>query len=310
MGYDDNRLINLVDETTKLAGSNKMELLLFNLGGNEIYGINVFKVREVCETPAITRTPNMPRGVEGITSLRGSVIPVINMGKILNEKPASVSKLIITEFSGHTLGFLVQDVDRIIRVSWEKVKSPQSMLAGPPSTNMITAITELPDGKLISILDVEQILHDAIGDDPMPALQPIESDEPLTVFFADDSVFARKKIISVLEGLALRYQQAVNGQDAWDKLQVLATRADHERSQLNKQINVILVDAEMPEMDGYVLTRKIKEDRRFDGVPVVMHSSLSSVANRNMGEQVGVDSYVAKFDAIQLATTLRSMLKV
>jgi len=71
---------------------------------------------------------------------------------------------------------------------------------------------------------------------------------------------------------------------------------------------VIMVDAEMPEMDGYVLTRKIKADSRFDGIPVVMHSSLSSEANRAMGKQVGVDAYVAKFDADVLADTLRPLL--
>jgi len=73
-------------------------------------------------------------------------------------------------------------------------------------------------------------------------------------------------------------------------------------------VNVILVDAEMPEMDGYVLTKNIKSDKRFDGIPVVMHSSLSSEANRSMGKSVGVDAYVAKFDAEALADTLRPLL--
>ena len=308
MGYNDNQLIDLVDETTRLAGSNKMELLLFSLGGKETYGINVFKVREVCETPTITRTPNMPRGVVGITSLRGSVIPVIDMGAFLDSGNHKAGKLIITEFNGHTLSFLVKDVDRIIRVGWDKVKAPQPMLSG--GSSMITAITELADGNLISIIDVEQILNDAMGDEPPAELQRIESDVPLTAFFVDDSPLARKKIVEVLDKLGLRYQQSVNGRDALDKLQALATRAEQDNSRVVDQINIILVDAEMPEMDGYVLTKKLKEDRRFDGVPVVMHSSLSSVANRNMGQQVGVDAYVAKFDAVQLASTIRNMLQV
>jgi two-component system chemotaxis response regulator CheV len=64
----------------------------------------------------------------------------------------------------------------------------------------------------------------------------------------------------------------------------------------------------MPEMDGYVLTKNIKSDKRFDGIPVVMHSSLSSEANRSMGKSVGVDAYVAKFDPEALADTLRPLL--
>ena len=76
-----------------------------------------------------------------------------------------------------------------------------------------------------------------------------------------------------------------------------------------EEVNLILVDAEMPEMDGYVLTKNIKNDPRFEGVPVVMHSSLSSEANRAMGKSVGVDGYVAKFDAEVLADTLRPLIE-
>jgi two-component system chemotaxis response regulator CheV len=89
----------------------------------------------------------------------------------------------------------------------------------------------------------------------------------------------------------------------------MAARAGEERQALKKSIQLILVDAEMPEMDGYVLTRNIKTDSRFAGIPVVMHSSLSSEANRTMGQRVGVDAYVAKFDPAVLADTLLAFLK-
>ena len=88
----------------------------------------------------------------------------------------------------------------------------------------------------------------------------------------------------------------------------MASHAQQRGIDLREEVNLILVDAEMPEMDGYVLTRNIKSDARFEGIPVVMHSSLSSEANRAMGKSVGVDSYVAKFDADVLAETLRPLL--
>jgi two-component system chemotaxis response regulator CheV len=78
---------------------------------------------------------------------------------------------------------------------------------------------------------------------------------------------------------------------------------------IRDDIRLILVDAEMPEMDGYVLTKNVKSDPRFEGVPVVMHSSLSSEANRALGNSVGVDAYVAKFDAEALADTLRPLIE-
>ena len=128
------------------------------------------------------------------------------------------------------------------------------------------------------------------------------------VFFADDSLVARKEIGHVLDRLGVKYHQANNGAEAWTRLQAMATRAAQDGEPLSQQLNVILLDAEMPEMDGYVLTRHIKADARFAGVPVVMHSSLSSQANHAMGRHVGVDAYVSKFDAMVLADTLRPLL--
>ena len=302
-------LLDAVDARTKLAGSNKMEILLFSLGTGEIFGINVFKVREVSQTPAITKTPNTPPGVEGVISLRGNIIPVISLAKFINidgTPEGTGQTMIVTEFSRHTQGFLVHDVDRIIRVDWDKVKPPTSMLTGQDA--MITAITELPDGKLVSILDVEQILAQAIGEEDMPALEKVDSEREHSIFFADDSMVARKEISKVLDTMGVKYQQATNGLEAWEKLKALASRAQAEGMELKDQISLILTDAEMPEMDGYVLTKHIKSDHRFAGIPVVMHSSLSSEANRAMGQNVGVDNYVAKFDPAILADTLRPFL--
>lgn len=307
---DPPRLLDSIDGRTKLAGSNKMELLLFSLGTDEIFGINVFKVREVSPTPPITLTPNMPPGVEGVISLRGSIIPVISLAHFirLENAPAGIGEtMIVTEFSRHTQGFLVKDVDRIIRVDWEKVKPPENMLAG--QEGLITAITELDDGRLVSILDVERILSEVLGERVMPSLPALENVEETTVFFVDDSAVARKEIVSVLDGLGIKYIQANDGLEAWKKLQGIASRAPNEPGSARQFMQLILVDAEMPEMDGYVLTRNIKSDKRFAGIPVVMHSSLSSEANRVMGQKVGVDAYVAKFDPAVLADTLVALLK-
>jgi two-component system chemotaxis response regulator CheV len=303
-------LLKNIDARTKLAGTNKLEILLFSLGTGEVFGINVFKVREVCPTPPVTRTPNTKYGVEGVISLRGNIIPVISLAKFIDidEVPADSGKtMIVTEFSRHTQGFLVHSVDRIIRVDWDKVKQPTSMLTCGEAS--ITAITEMPDGKLVSILDVEHVLVKAIGEEDMPPLDKIDQQREHTVFFADDSMVARKEITGVLESIGVAYQQATNGLDAWEKLQSIASRAEVEGVALKNKLSLILADAEMPEMDGYVLTKQIKSDRRFDGIPVVMHSSLSSEANRAMGQSVGVDNYVAKFDPVVLSDTIRPLLK-
>jgi two-component system chemotaxis response regulator CheV len=213
----------------------------------------------------------------------------------------------VTEYSRRTQGFLVHDVDRIVRVDWDRVKAPESVLSGQES--LITAITELPDGKLVSILDVEQILVSAFGEEAVPDLEVLQSEQEHTVFFVDDSMVARKEISQVLDRLGVRYHQANNGLEGWERLRGLASRAQAEGRDLSESLSLILLDAEMPEMDGYVLTRNLKSDGRFDRIPVVMHSSLSSEANRAMGKSVGVDAYVAKFDPVVLADTLRPLLQ-
>lgn len=306
-GGDADGLLDHVDARTNLAGSNKMEILLFNLGSEEKFGINVFKVKEVCTAGKITRTPNMPSGVEGIVSLRGHVMPVLNMASFMNIHPADKHQtMMVAEYNSHILGFLVQDVDRIIRVDWDKVRATEGMMSDKSA--LISAITELPDGSLVSILDVEQILSDAFGEALVGNVARVDSEHDLCVFFADDSMVARRKIGEVLDKMGVKHIQAANGNDAWERLKALADAAQNTGTPLHDRIQVILTDAEMPEMDGYVLTNNIKTDKRFNGIPVVMHSSLSSEANRAMGTRVGVDYYVPKFDSMILSSTLRPLL--
>ena len=315
MSIEENKgLLDHVDARTRLAGSNKMEILLFSLGTRETFGINVFKVREVGRTPHITKTPNMPRGVEGLISLRGNVVPVLSLASFLHlkredggEVPTQGKAMMVAEYSQRTLGFLVDEVDRIIRVDWERVKAPESALSA--NQGLITAVIELDDGQLLSILDVEQILADAFGEAIIADVLPVVAQEDINVFFADDSAIARKKIAEVLDQLGVKHKHAINGAEAWTRLQALAAHAQQSGASLREEIRLILVDAEMPEMDGYVLTKNIKADPRFAGIPVIMHSSLSSDANRAMGKAVGVDGYVAKFDAEILADTLRPILE-
>jgi two-component system chemotaxis response regulator CheV len=307
---ENKNMLEGIDARTRLAGSNKMEILLFSLGTRETFGINVFKVREVGRTPHITKTPNMPRGVEGLISLRGNVIPVLSLVNFLDHKdvvPGLGKTMMVAEYSKRTLGFLVHEVDRIIRVDWEKVKAPETVMAA--NQGLITAVIELDNGNLVSILDVEQILANAFGEAIIVDIAPVQSAQEVGVFFVDDSIVARRKISEVFDKMGVKHKHATNGAEGWTRLQAIAAHCQQTGTSVRDEMRLILVDAEMPEMDGYVLTKNIKADARFTGIPVVMHSSLSSEANRAMGKAVGVDAYVAKFDAEILVDTLRPLLE-
>lgn len=310
-------LIQSVDERTRLAGTNRLEVLLFSLGTDtetgreEVYGINVFKVREVMHVPEITRAPDMPDTIEGMVSLRGATIPVINLPAFckvrVNEKPTI---LIITEYNKQVQGFLVHSVDSIQRLAWEDVNVPPPMLANKHA-GLVTAVTELADKRLVMIMDVEKVLAESAGfyDDEI-IFDGIEilKKENVTVLFADDSSVARNQIRRTLDHMGIKYISTINGREAWDMLNEIAERAAAEGKKVKERLQLILTDVEMPEMDGYVLTRKIKEDPRFEGIPIVMHSSLSAEANQALGKGIGADAYVAKFEPMELAKTLNVIL--
>ena len=306
-----------INARTKLAGTNKLEILMFSLGMDsrsgrrETYGINVFKVREVMRIPSITKAPDMPASVEGMVSLRGVLVPVIDLAKYTNmQTDTQPSIMIVTEYNGHTQGFLVEAVDTILRLDWASMKVPPEMLNAQLG-GLIVAITELADKRLVMMMDVEKVLSDTgnFGSDEalFKHIKPIGLANR-TVFFVDDSPVARKQISRTLDALEVSYISAINGNKAWAELKRLADSADVAQIPVSDLFQVILTDVEMPEMDGYMLTRKIKEDPRFANIPVIMHSSLSSLSNQQLGKAVGVDEYVPKFEPQKLSQTLTRLL--
>ncbi len=309
-------LLKSIDARTKLAGTNKLEILLFSLGTNlktgrsETFGINVFKVREVMRTPVITSAPEMPASVEGMVSLRGVLVPVVDLASyagVATDTPRSI--MIVTEYAGHTQGFLVEGVDTILRLDWSQMRVPPEMLVAEMG-GLVTAVTELSDGRLVMMLDVEKVLSETTNYDEEIVFRNIKplNDPTLTVFFADDSVVARKQITRTLEAMNVKYVGAINGREARNELEKIATYAQASGQKVSDLVSLVLTDVEMPEMDGYILTKKIKTDPRFAGVPVIMHSSLSGMSNQQLGMSVGVDEYVPKFEAQKLSETLSRRL--
>ncbi|AXK39668.1 chemotaxis protein [Crenobacter cavernae] len=310
-------LLKKIDARTKLAGTNKLEILLFSLGMDhrtgrkETFGINVFKVREVMRTPEITSAPEMPSSVEGMVSLRGVLVPVIDLAKytgvVSDSKP---DIMIVTEYNGHTQGFLVEAVDTILRLDWSAMRVPPEMITSRMG-GLVTAVTELDKGTLAMMMDVEKVLAETtlIDDEHIfMSIEPVK--EERMVFYADDSVVARKQIERTLNAMGVRSGVAINGYRAWEEMQRLATQAELSGRKLKDILHLVLTDVEMPEMDGYMLTKMIKSDPRFAGIPVLMHSSLSGQSNQKLGESVGVDAYVPKFEPQKLSMKIREMLAI
>jgi len=293
-----------IDQRTRLAGTNKMELLMFSLGTEEIYGINVFKIREVMKLPPVTKIPDSDSRILGMVNLRGENIPLVDLKQSIGLGPlvSENLKLVITEYNDHKQGFLVASVDRIVRMGWDRVKVPPAMVR-TSGQGAVTAVTKLEDGRMVLILDVEKVLAEIMVKPDEEMYAGLES-TPLTkgkhVLIADDSLVARKQLSKALDRMGMTYEEVVTGKEAWERMQVIAEQAERQGRDVQQIVQMVLTDIEMPEMDGFTFTKHVRSDGRFGNIPIVMHSSLSGNCNVEHGKTVGVTDYVSKFDAQHL----------
>ena len=297
-------LIKEVDARTGLAGTNQMELLLFHVGTSEVFGINVFNVREVMKFPVLTRLPEADPRVEGMANVRGTTVPVIGLTKIIvgltsaQSVQTSDGKLIVTEYNGSLQAFHVAGVDRILRLSWTQIKSPPPLVRNN-TKGAVTAVAMLDDGRMVLILDVEKILAEMSpkSDDEVFAGMELRPEvKNKRVLFADDSAVARTQIRKTLDRLSVSYVQATTGQEAWERLLEIADKAMQAGKSVRDEIQIVLSDIEMPDMDGFALTKHIRSDPRFTDIPVILHSSLTGTCNKEKGKAVGATDYLTKFD--------------
>lgn len=308
-----------IDERTNLAGNSMFELLLFRLGEagaanrRELFGINVFKVREILVMPEITVMVNAPPSVMGIANVRGQMIPVINLAAITGCNPTKgLGILLVTEFARTTQAFAVEEVNEIVRLAWKHVLSAEGNGGG-----LVTSIARL-DGaaentRLAQVLDVEQILRDVFPEQHMTiqegAIIPkLHIPDGTVVVAADDSAVARMMIEQGLKAMGIPYVMHKTGQEAWDYLQTLSKEVADQGKTIKDRVALVLTDLEMPVMDGFTLTRNIKQDVRFKNLPVIIHSSLTGATNEGHVKSVGADAYIAKFEAEELASTIREVL--
>ena len=305
-------ILDSVNQRTQLVGQNRLELLLFRLQGKQIYGINVFKVKEVLQCPKLTLIPQRHPVIRGLAHIRGGTIPIMDMGLAIGQAPVPEDQIynsfvIITEYNRKTQGFLVNGVERIVNLNWEEIHPPPK---GAGKENYLTAVTEI-DKHLTEIIDVEKILAEVAPIEESldsgfieKAAEKAAATENKTVLIVDDSVVARKQIQNCLQTIGLNVVSKKDGLQAYNYLCELLD----EGKDISKEIALMISDVEMPEMDGYTLTAKCKSDPRFDGLYIMLHTSLSGVFNKAMVQKVGADDFMAKFSPDELAERVMEII--
>ncbi|CAD7286216.1 chemotaxis protein [Campylobacter suis] len=290
------------------TGSNEMELVdfrIFKKSENKvyegIYGVNVAKVREIIKMPNLTELPGVPAYIEGIFDLRGVVIPVINLARWMNiaEPTNEVTikpRVIIAEFSGILIGFIVHEAKRIRRISWKDIEPANfASGAGTLDKGKITGVTRIENDEVLLILDLESIVEELGIYSPKIDVN-IDDSKKLKglAVVLDDSSTARKLVKDALEKMGLTVTEAKNGVEGVERMNELYDRLGDN---ISKEIRVILSDIEMPQMDGYHFASIMKNDERFKDIPIVFNSSLSNEFSEGKSKEAGGAAYLTKFDA-------------
>lgn len=292
-------LLDRIDQRTRLAGHNRLALLLFRLGSRQLFGVNVFKVQEVLPRPPLFTLPQLPLAFAGAADVRGRSVPVLDLARAIGHRGEDADDpryLVVTEFNRSVQGFLVAGVDRIVNVAVEQIQPPPE-LGG--ESNYLTGVTR-HNGELIQLIDVESVLaesmprHSDVG--ALTAL-PTGGGGPREVLVVDDSRVARNQIRTVLQQLGLEATLLSDGRQALDHLQALAQNGQPPC----ERYAMVISDIEMPAMDGYTLTTEIRRDPALRGLFVLLHTSLSGVFNQAMVERVGADDFVPKYSERELA---------
>jgi two-component system chemotaxis response regulator CheV len=300
-------ILDGVNQRTQLAGHNRLELLLFRLNGRQRFGINVFKVQEVMQCPPLTQIPQSHGAVVGVANLRGKTIGIVDLSKAVGGRTTPDLKdryVIISEYNRRVQGFLVGGVERIVNLNWEDILPP------PKATgrhSYMTAVCQV-DNELVEIIDVEKVMVEVMGDidelDPAITSKAVLSSQQHALV-VDDSSVARGQVQGVLDALGVSCTLCSNGDEAYRCLQAW----QEEGKDLSKWLAFVLSDVEMPKMDGYSLTTKIRANPAMADLHVILHTSLSGVFNEQMVRKVGADRFIAKWDPNLLASVVQEQLQ-
>ncbi len=301
-------ILDSVNQRTQMVGQNRLELLLFKLKGKQIYGINVFKVREVLQCPELTEMPKRNPVVRGVAHIRGSTISVIDLSLAVGGPSLGNVQdcfVVIAEYNRKVQGFLVKAVERIVNMNWSDIHPPPK---GSGRTSYLTAVTDI-EGELVEIIDVEKILaeitpNDAVVSDAIVEQHASRAPIDKVVLIADDSSVARGQIKRTVEQLGFKTRLCKDGREALEFLEGIIAAGN----QVDDQVLMLISDIEMPEMDGYTLTAEIRNNEKLRDMWVMLHTSLSGVFNEAMVQKVGANDFIPKFNPDELAAAVQKRM--
>ncbi|MBM7607872.1 two-component system chemotaxis response regulator CheV [Lysinibacillus composti] len=289
------------------SGTNELEIVEFEIANNK-FGINVIKVKEIIQPIPVTFIPHAHPYVEGIIQLRGEVLPVVDMLKVLGIPNASYNaqqKYIVAEFNKQKVVFHVDNVTQIHRISWKDIERPSDMYQGGAS--QVIGVIKRSE-HMILLLDFERIMVEinpdsGINVEAVKKLGNRQRSEKKIVI-AEDSPLLRKLLYDTMhEAGYVNLEFFENGKDAYDYLESLTVNKN-----ISEHVQLVVTDIEMPQMDGHHLTKKIKSHPDLQVIPVIIFSSLITDDLRHKGEEVGAEEQISKPEITKLILKMDELI--
>lgn len=291
------------------SGTNEIEVMEFTIRNN-LYGINVAKVKEILMSEPVKPMPHSHPAVEGIFKPRDVVLTVVDLPKYLlgdSDEKGKKDLFIVTNFNKMNIAFRVHTVVGISRISWMDIQKPDKTVSGGVD-GVATGIAQCGDD-LVTILDFEKIVAEIA---PETSIQMSEIDQlgerrrsSAHILVAEDSVLLSKMIEEALHKSGyLNTKMFPNGAELWSYLESL-----RDKENLEPYVSMVITDIEMPQMDGHRLTKLIKDDRAFKKLPVVIFSSLITEEMRRKGKELGADEQLSKPEIAHLVSVIDDLLE-
>jgi len=296
--------INSVEQMTQGHLRNVQQLAVFYTGFNNIYAINIAKVKAfiITEEVTINDTPTDTKVVAGIATIRGEPVTLINLDAWLGlptMETLDYKLIIYCEFNHKKVGFLIKDMLDIVEKTTEELRHSEET----NSKITYTTYVKVQDkDELCTVFNAEQLLQD-LGwvDDGEETLNKYV-DSPFKtqklVLAAEDSGVAREVLTKFFKKAKLNFEIYNNGALLIQRIEELG--AD--------EIALIITDIEMPETDGFQVASFIKTNTAYASIPVVVNSSMTTDAVRNKMNSIGVDGFIGKTDIQALYSTVKEFL--
>lgn len=273
------------------AAKDRQSLLVFRSAEHEQFAAPLNLVERI---EKIKRSDIEEVGNKQVIKYRGGTLPLFSIDQAAVVKPLADSEnllVIVFVVMGREIGLLsIGPVDAIeANIDIDGSTLRQTGIMGSAIINENTT-------QLIDIFEIIQSLNPQWFEEPKATED--EEGQTATILFAEDSTFFRNQVKGTMENAGFNVMEAEDGMIAWELLQENAS-----------QISLVVTDIEMPNLDGFALTERIKQSPIYSHLPVIALTTLAGEEDIARGKDVGIDDYQIKLDREKLMQSIQNYLK-